>query len=135
MSVVCVFPLVSAPVSVTLTPSILNPIWPGSEVTLNCSIVLSSVIMVHDVPLLMIEVQLLKDGILVTSVNGSAVVIGMTFVYAAEVISFERNNTGNYTCTSTVKSTLTCKPSLLSDNIKISIGEGPSGTSHSVLES
>ena len=103
--------LVPAPASVTLAVSMFNPIWPGSEVTLNCSIVLSPLVVADDVPLLMIEVQLLKDGILVTSVNGSAVVIGTTFVYAAEVISFERNNTGNYTCTSTVKSTLTCKAS------------------------
>ena len=63
MAYYCVCTLVQAPVSMTLTASRVNPILPGSEATLNCSVVLSLVVMVHDVQLLMIKVQLLKNEI------------------------------------------------------------------------
>ena len=106
----------------------LNPILPGSEITLNCSVVLSPVVMVQDIQLLMIEVQFYKDGILVTSVNDSTVIIGTALIYSAEMITFERNDSGNYTCNATLKSTLThlvtSHPSS-SDNIKVSTGEVP----------
>ena len=73
----------------------------GSDVTLTCTLVLNSVIMGSENALLMVDAQLSRDG--TPLALPSVTVIGTTFTYTTVVNSFERSDSGNYTCTATVR--------------------------------
>ena len=95
----------------------------GSDVTLTCTLGLNSAIVASDLSLLMIEIQLLRDGVLFDN----PLATGITFTYATQLTSFGRSDFGNYTCTATVRPQptavyLTGNETLLSNAINIRAG-------------
>ena len=73
----------------------------GSDVTLTCTVELSSALTDADLSLLMVDAQLCRDGIPLTLTGLN--VTGMTFVFTIRLSSFDTRDTGNYTCTATVR--------------------------------
>ena len=71
----------------------------GSDVTLTCTLGLNSAIVASDLSLLMVEIQLSRDGVLFD--NPSATDI--TFTYTTQLNSFGRSDFGNYTCNATIR--------------------------------
>ena len=92
--------IVPAPSSVTVTSNMTNPIWPiGSNVNLTCTVKLSSAV---DVP---VTVNTVWTGPAGFSTNVTAQpVTGSTTTYTSTAIvrSFEREQSGNYTCRATL---------------------------------
>ena len=74
----------------------------GSDITLTCTLVLNSVIMGSENALLMVDAQLSRDG--TPLAFASLTVTGTTFTYTTMVNSFGRSDSGNHTCTATVRS-------------------------------
>lgn len=77
-----------------------------------------------DLPLLVVEVRLSKDG-MSHDLGNATVTTGTTFAYTNEITSFERLDSGNYTCNTTVKSAHTHLVSTgpnISAKIRISTG-------------
>ena len=76
---------------------------PGVYVTLTCSVELNSVIIVEsDLPLVMVEVQLSRDGAPLSNPTISSVK-GTIFTYTTQLSSFGRSDFGNYSCTATIR--------------------------------
>ena len=92
---------VPSPSSLTLR-SDLDTVLFGSDVTLTCSLGLNSAIVASDVPFLMVEAQLSRNGDLLGNPTLSPMT-GTTFVYTILLSSFNISNVGNYTCNSTVR--------------------------------
>ena len=92
--------IVPAPSSVTVTSNMPNPIWPiGSNVTLTCTVKLSPAV---DIP---VTVNTVWTGPAGFSTNITAQpVTGSTTTYTSTAIvrSFEREQSGNYTCRATL---------------------------------
>ena len=95
------FCIVPTPSSITLTSSEGNFIVIGSDVTLTCTVRLHSAIVESDLPLLMVDAQLSRDGTPLTLTNPT--VTGTTFTYTTQLNSFGRSDSGNYICTATVR--------------------------------
>ena len=98
----------------------------GDDVTLTCTLVFNSAIVASDLSLLMVNIQLSRDG---TPLSNPTVLpaTGTTFTYTARLNSFGRNDSGNYTCTATVRpqptaAYLTGGEMLQSDTIDIRAG-------------
>jgi hypothetical protein len=72
----------------------------GSDVTLTCTLGLNSAVVASEIFLLMVEVQLSRDGTPLTLTGPT--VSGTTFTYTRRFESFGRSDSGNYTCTATV---------------------------------
>ena len=73
----------------------------GSDVTVNCTVELGSAMMESELSLLIVDVQLSRDGAPI-ALSGPTV-SRTTFIYTAQLNSFGRNDSGNYTCTATVR--------------------------------
>ena len=81
-----------------------------------------------EVPLLMVEAQLSRDEIQLNLTGPT--VTGTTFTYTKLFESFERNDSGNYTCTAVVKPNQQQAPyltenlnaTLTSDSIQVTTG-------------
>ena len=73
----------------------------GSDVTFICTLVLNYVILGSENALLMVDVQLSRDETPLALPR--VTVTGTTFTYTTVVNSFGRNDSGNYTCTATVR--------------------------------
>ena len=73
----------------------------GSDVTLTCTVELSSAVVESDLSLLMVDTQLSRDG-MPLAITGLTVT-GTTFVYTIQLSSFDTRDAGNYTCTATVR--------------------------------
>ena len=88
---------VPAPTSVTVTNGSVNV---GSTVTLTCTVELSPAV---DVPVTVNTVWTGPDGFMTT--NTAQPVMGSTTTYTstAMVSSFGRDQSGDYTCTATVR--------------------------------
>ena len=72
----------------------------GSDITLTCTLVLNSAIMGFENALLVVEAQLSRNG---TSLAIASIsVTGTTFTYTTQLSSFERSDSGDYTCTATI---------------------------------
>ena len=97
---VCVLVIVPTPSSLMLITR-NDAVVVGSNITLTCTLVLNSVIMGSENALLMVDAQLSRDGTLLAL--PSVTVTGTTFTYTTMVNSFRRSNSGNYTCTATVR--------------------------------
>ena len=97
---ICIVP---TPSSLTLTNSGGHPdaVVVGSDITLTCTLVLNSVIMGSENALLMLDAQLSRDG--TPLALHSVTATGTTFTYTTMVNSFGRSDSGNYTCTATVR--------------------------------
>ena len=113
---------VPAPTSVNVTSNVSNPIRPvGSTVTLTCTVVLAEYV----------------DGLTVNteltgpngfSENGMAQHMASTTTYTstAMISSFGRAQSGNYTCTATVSSTVSpsfLRDSMISSSIRVTAGK------------
>ena len=118
------FCTVPTPSSVTLGNSESNSIVIGSDVILPCTMELNSAIVETDLPLLMVDAQLFREGTLL--VLTGLTVTGTTFTYTTQLNSFGRSDSGNYTCTATVRpqstSTYLTGTEVLSSNISIEAG-------------
>ena len=73
----------------------------GSQVTLNCTVELGPLVMESDRSLLMVDTQLSRDRTPLTPTGST--VSGTTFTYTIQLNSFGRSDSGNYTCTATVR--------------------------------
>ena len=97
----------------------------GSDVTLTCIVELNPAIVASDLPLLMVDAQLSRDGIPLALTGPT--VTGTTITYTTQLVSFGRSDSGNYTCTATVRprpssTYLTGSETLLSDIVSIKAG-------------
>ena len=109
----------------TLQSNSPNPITIGLDVTLTCMVKMNEKVFESDLSLLMVDTQLSRDGTPL-SLTGPTVIGIRTFTYTTQLNSFGRNDSGNYTCTATVRSNsshLIDNELLISGNIYISIGE------------
>ena len=98
----CNIRVVPTPSSLTLTTSNDAAFAVvGSNVTFICTLVLNSVMLGSENALLIVDVQLSNDE--TTFALPSATMTGTTFTYTTVVSSFGRNDSGNYTCTATVR--------------------------------
>ena len=106
--------------------SSLDEIIVGSEVRLMCTVKVNQTVHLSDLSLLTVEVQLFKDGEpLYLNNNRATAVSRRSFSYIAELTPYERNDSGNYTCISTIASPsaflITSRPTT-SSNVKVSTG-------------
>lgn len=101
----------------------------GCDVELTCTVELHSAILPSEISLLMVSAELYKDGtpdpLALTGPNVSET----TFTYTNQLISFERNDFGNYTCIATMKPQPSANLShltgtaVLSDTLRIKAGK------------
>ena len=96
----------------------------GAAVTLTCTVELGPAVVESDLSLLEVDAQLSRDG---TALDlTSPTVSDTTFTYVTQLNSFGRNDSGNYTCTATVRpqstSTYLTGSAVLSDTIYIQAG-------------
>ena len=114
---------VPTPASVRVTVS-SNPVTAGSSVRVTCTVELSQQVSQSDLSLLMVDAQLSRDG--TTLALTGPTVAGTTFTYTIQLDSFGRNDSGNYTCTATVRpqptSTYLIRSVALPDTINIKAG-------------
>ena len=73
----------------------------GSDLTLTCTVELNSAIVNSEIFLLLVDTQLSRNGTLL-ALTGPAVT-GTTVTYTTQLNSFGRSDSGNYTCTATVR--------------------------------
>ena len=92
-------PSVPRPASVSIISNTV--VLLGSDITLTCSVELSSAVTDSDLSLLLVDVQLSRDGTPLTLTGPT--VTGTTFAYTIQLESFNRRDAGNYTCTATVR--------------------------------
>ena len=114
---------VPPPVSVSITSNPPSPVNNMSTVTVTCAVELSSAIIESDIPLLMVDARLSRDGTML-SVTGPAVT-STTFTFTRRFETFGRSDSGNYTCTATVRpqptSTYLTGSGILDNTINITI--------------
>ena len=116
--------IVPAPTSVSLTSSKPNPILPGSDVSLTCRVELSPLLVENDLSVILLDAWLSRDGTpLVLTECDSPIMAGTTFIYNIQLDSFGWIDSGNYTCTATIRSPskahLTDSGSVLSNDTKV----------------
>ena len=119
-------PTVPDPQSVTVTSSLGTIVLNGSDITLNCSVLMNSSVKESDLSLLMVDASIIKpDGAVLRLSN--PVISGTTFIYTTQVNSFGDSDVGNYTCNVIVSPgsspTYLTGTSSLSGIIEILIGE------------
>ena len=87
--------------AVTLDSEPISPVSLQSDVTLSCTVELGPAVSQSDVPLLTVDAQLSRDGTPLALTGPT--VTGTTFTYTIQLDSFGRSDSGNYTCTATVR--------------------------------
>ena len=86
--------------SITSTPaSPVNEVM--SAVSVICVVELGPSMMESDLSLLTVDAQLSRDGTPVTLADPT--MTGTTFTYTKQFESFGRSDSGNYTCTATIR--------------------------------
>ena len=73
----------------------------GSDITLTCILVLNSAIVISDLSLLMVDAELSRNGTPLTL--SGRIMTDTTFTYTTQLNPFGRSDSGNYTCTATVR--------------------------------
>ena len=73
----------------------------GSNITLTCALKLSSSILDSEIFLLMVDVQLFRNGSPLPVFG--PIVNGTTYIYTTQLNSFQRSDYGSYNCTATVR--------------------------------
>ena len=118
--------IVPALTSVSLTSSHPNPIWPGSDVGLTCRVELSPLLVENDLSVILLDAWLSRDGTR-QNLTDSPTMARTTFTYNIQLDSFKWRDSGNYTCTATVRSPykahFTDSGSVMSNVTKVSTGE------------
>ena len=94
-----------------------------STVTVTCTVVLNSAVLESDLSLLTVSAQLTHpNGSVLSQSNTTS---GTTFTYNTQLNSFGRNDSGNYTCTATVRpqptATYLTGAGVLSDIVKVTV--------------
>ena len=91
------------PSSITLTSSKAQDFIQiiGSNITLTCAVKLNSSILDSEIFLLMVDVQLFRNGSPLPVFG--PIVNGTTFIYTTRLNSFQRSDYGSYNCTATVR--------------------------------
>ena len=106
----------------------------GSDLTLTCTVELNSAIVNSEIFLLVVDAQLSRDGTPLALTGPT--VTGTTVTYATQLNSFGRSDSGNYTCTATVRpqpsSTYLTGNEILSDTISIKAGMFPYSVHHTL---
>ena len=122
---VILFPVPAPTVNITSNPSVISA---GSSVTLTCTVELSPSV---DVPVIVNTVWTGPDGYL--TANTAQPVAGSIILYrsAVVVMSFGRDQSGDYTCAATVSSStiLNSATSLSTITITVAVGKYSSKTS------
>ena len=78
----------------------------GSDVNLTCSVQLNvSAVMDIDLSLLMVDIDIHRNQIPFDQ-SRESITMNMNITYITQLHPFERNHSGNYTCTATVRSTV-----------------------------
>ena len=106
--------------------NLIRPV--GSSITLNCTVKFGPAVSAAEVPLLMVDAQLSRDEIRLNLTGPT--VSGTTFTYTRQFESFERSDSGNYTCTAVVEPNQQQAPyltenlnaTLTSDSIQVTTG-------------
>ena len=98
------FSSVPPPASVSLTST---PSSPVNSAVITCTLVLHSAILDSDLSLLTVSAQMTHPNGNILSLSNTT--RGTTFTYTAQLNSFGRSDSGNYTCNATVGS----EPSLI----------------------
>ena len=117
------FKLVPSPTSVSLTNSKPNPIWPESDVNLSCRVKLSPLVVESDLSVILVDAWLSRDGTRL-NLTDSPTIAGTTITYNILLDLFGWRDSGNYTCTATIRSPskahLSDSGSVLSNDTKVS---------------
>ena len=87
--------------SLMVTSNVADFVQVGSDVTLTCAIEFGTTVVDSDLSLIIVDAQLSRDETPLT-LTGSTVT-GTTFTYTIQLDSFGRNDSGNYTCSATVR--------------------------------
>ena len=115
---------VPPPASVTITSDQVNPVNAGSTATLTCTVELSPLVVESDLSVLMVDAQLSRDGTPLTLTGPT--VASTTFTYTIQLDSFGRSDSGNYTCTATIRphppSTFLTESGEQSDTARVTAG-------------
>ena len=90
------------PQSVFLTSSPAAPNINGDGVTLTCTVNMRQEILDSEIFLLVVDAWLSQPNGTPLALTGPRVT-GTTFTYTAQLNSFGRSDSGNYTCTATVR--------------------------------
>ena len=118
--------------SVTVTSTRPSPILDGTDVTVTCAVEMAQGVVDSDLSLLMVDAQLSRDGTPLTLTGPT--VTGTTFTYTTQLDSFGRNDSGNYTCSATVRprqtSTYLIGNGVTSAIIKVVTGEREIDNNH-----
>ena len=104
----CSFDTVPTPTSLMLTSGgISDIVMVGADVTLTCTLVFNSAIVASlvasDLSLLIVDIQLSWPNGTMLILTGPKVA-GTTLTYTTQLNSFRRSDSGNYTCTATIRS-------------------------------
>ena len=78
-----------------------NPVTVGSSATVVCIVEMDPRVQPSELSLLVVDAQLSRDGTAVTLTGPN--VTDTTFTYTIQLDSFGRNDSGNYTCTASVR--------------------------------
>lgn len=82
-----------------------NPTWSiGSDVNLTCNVHLNPAVMAVNLSLLTVHIDLYRNQIPLDQIQIS-VDTNFTYIISTQLISFGRNDSGNYTCTANITST------------------------------
>ena len=87
--------------NVTITSDLPSPIIEGASVTLTCIVEMDALVEL-DLQLFNLEVTLSRDEYTVVNLSEAAI-YGTTSTYTHQIVSFNRNNSGNYSCTATAR--------------------------------
>ena len=124
------FDAVPTPSSLTLISNSGSPdndnVVVDSDIILTCTLVLNSALVASDRALLMVDVQLSRDGTPFSNPILSSMA-GTTFMYRTQLNPFRRNDSGNYSCNATIRpqsssTYLTGNEMLVSEN-RVTTGE------------
>ena len=80
------------------TTSVLN----GADITVNCTVELGPGVMESELSLLMVDVQLSRDGIIMRNLS-NPMIFSTTLTYTTVLNPFFRSDSGNYTCVATIR--------------------------------
>ena len=97
----------------------------GADVTVTCTVELGPSVVESDLSVLMVDAQLSRNGTPLTLT--APTVAGTTFTYTIQLNSFGRSDSGNYTCTATVRpqpsSTFLTESGEQSNTARITVGK------------
>ena len=120
---------VTTPASVSITSNPPSPVSNMSTVAVTCTVELNnSAILESELSMVIVEAQLSGPNEAMLSLS-NPMVSGTTFTYATQLNSFERSDSGSYTCTTTIRpqptATYLTGVGMLSNTIRITVGKVP----------